>query len=124
MYGHDAAGKIVSAFMRLREGKAVGSIQPNPKYLVFFELGSDQRPVAITLLEPVPGFALSRYVSELHLDADGSPTGMSGKMEHDFVSVDEMVESTERLRVVVDALTNAIKELAGGGQERRAPQMQ
>lgn len=87
----DASGKLASVHIRIRTGRAVRAVQPNHAKYVFFEVGSDDLPVVITLLEPVRGLAMTFIGSYLYPDKDGSPGGIGRRVRHVFLT-DEQIE--------------------------------
>ena len=98
-------GRIVSAYIRLRTGKAVTSVQPNPKCLVYFELGRDELPVGISFQRPYPGVALSLVIDYLASDEDCGPVGVGRAVEHGFLPLPE-----HEFRRFLKALKDAIEE--------------
>ena len=70
----DAAGKVESVYVRLREGKAAYSNQPNPDALVFFEIDRNRTLMGITFLAPLwPSVAFSTVVQVLSSVKTESP---------------------------------------------------
>ncbi len=59
-------GELPCAWVGLRTGKAARTVQPDPKMLVHFYLGSDDRPIGFSIFGRLdgPGVAriLQRYV--------------------------------------------------------------
>lgn len=92
----DDEGRIYAMQVRLRPGIAVRAVQPNPKCLVFFYLGTDDLPVGLKFLEPVGGVAASRIVNRLLQSADGVPVGVDSDVEHRFWTWADIVERTLR----------------------------
>jgi len=83
-YGH-VDGNIVSMYIKVREGKAVRAIRPNPTVLVYFYLGRDDLPVGIKFLEPVAGVAVTEAVTKLCTTPEGAPLGVDGECNHSFM---------------------------------------
>ena len=97
-------GHITSAFIRLRDGvKAVGSVQPNPGALVFFQIAADGLPIGIRFHEPVSGTAVCELVDTLVEGTEG-PDGVERQARHHFFT------SPEDLRAFLRALKHTLEE--------------
>ncbi len=61
----DSRGKVRAAFVRLRTGKALGIVQPDPGIFVFVYVARDGLPVGIRFLEREYSVAVSYLASVL-----------------------------------------------------------
>jgi len=71
----DEYGRIESAYVTLREARAVSAVRPDPDHLVFIYVGDDERPVGVRLLEPVTGVAATDVVVRLAHGGGGTRPG-------------------------------------------------
>lgn len=105
----DEAGKVESVYVRLREGKAKFSTQPNRDALVFFELGADRMPIGLTFLAPLkPGVAFTTIVDLLCNDGDSKPVGIDTQPQHHYFPVTDA-----EFRKIMQELSRSVKELEG-----------
>lgn len=97
----DDGGNVVSALLRLRTGKAAGSVQPNPDVPVFFMLDDARELVGITFHQPVTGVALLDVLDVLIEDHAGRPVAVGRLPRYRF-------ETPER---TLDVVHRAVHEL-------------
>ncbi len=55
-------GTVPCAWVGLRTGKAVRTVQPDPDMLVHFCVGSDERPVGFSIFGRIDGAAVARIL--------------------------------------------------------------
>lgn len=85
-FQRDEAGRILSAYIKLRTGKARRAVWPNHDHLVYFYLGRDDLPVGIKLLEPVTGWAISWPELEIRCGPNGIPVSVGREVRHAFLT--------------------------------------
>lgn len=103
----DDAGKVESVYVRLREGKAKFSTQPNRDALVFFELGADRMPIGVTFLAPLKaGVAFTTVIELLCCDGDGKPLGVDALPQHHFFQVTDA-----EFKKIMQELSRSVNEL-------------
>ena len=100
----DGRGRTESAYITLRDGKAVRAVQPSPEHLAFFYLGADDLPVGLRLLEPVLGAVGTEILFRLVLGADGSPVGVDRQLRHSFMPLDRLDATLHQLKVATERL--------------------
>lgn len=92
-----ASGRVESAYIKLREEKAVRTVQPNRDLLVFFYLGEDDLPVGISMLEPVTGTAGTEIIYRLLRGPDGSPQAVDRRVRYSF-SIEAVDETLHKIK--------------------------
>jgi len=97
-------GRIVSAFILLRDGvKAIGSVQPSPQTLVFFQIAADGLPIGIRFHEPASATAVCELLDTL-------------------VDPSQFLTGPEDLRATLGALKHTLKEWQDPAGQRAAAQ--
>src|SRR5262245_17308276 len=93
----ESTGRLSSAYLQVREGKAVRSFQPDANRLVFFHLDEQELPVGVLFFEPAVGVALTEILWSLREDASSSPIGVGQRVRNHFISdrqrVAELIQS-------------------------------
>ena len=92
------AGEVVSACLRLQDGKAAGAIQPNPDVPVFFMLDAARQLVAITFHQPVSGVALLDVLDVMIEDHEGRPVAMDRVPRYRFKTAAHTLAVVHRAR--------------------------
>jgi hypothetical protein len=103
----DGRGRTESAYITLREGKAVRAVQPSPEHLAFFYLGADDLPVGLRLLEPVLGAVGTEILFRLVMGADGSPLGVDRQLRYTFIPLDRLDATLHQLKAANERLLEA-----------------
>lgn len=104
--GRDSKGRVVSAYVRFRRGKAVRGVQPNPEVFVVFDEDADGHLLGLNLLEPVFGMAVDIFYDRIFLDKAGKPDGIARGRRRYVVGwqSDLAGKAVERIREAADTL--------------------
>jgi|GEM_PF-5850804 len=94
----DGRCRTESAYITLRDGKAVRAVQPSPEHLAFFYLGADDLPVGFRLLEPVLGAVGTEILFRLVMGADGSPLGVDRQLRCPLIPLDRLDATLHHLK--------------------------
>ena len=103
--------RILCAYVKLQDRKAVRDVQPNPDVAVYFYLDDQGFPVGIKFYEPVSGLAAFEVVEHLICGPSGTPVGIDQHVECHFLTGDELCAA-------VAACHAALRRLSGVGQQQ------
>jgi len=100
-------GRVVGAYVKLQDRKAVRDIQPNPDVPVFFYLDADGWPVGAKFYAHVEGYIVAKLLDKFIMDGDGNPHAMQPHVKCDFICTGSDVlafmksaqKATEKLEV-------------------------